>query len=958
MRTFKRWSVAGAIVLVALALVACPALVPEPVGKISPMTFTVGDDPKMISDVDDLFTNTDDRSKFEAKSSDAGKATASVSGTTLTVTPVAAGEAEVTLTATLSNGKTATSSFMVTVKAAPTPRPDPTPDPDNNQPRLIADELPDVDDLKVGHPRTIELAPLFIDDEDNTMTFRAESSATGTAMASATSMGMLTLTAVSVGTARIHVYVEDGQHDVPVRESFTVTVVNQPPMAVMEGLSFNIGLRPGETDTRNLEPYFTDPENDPLTYTASVEPMSVAMASVDGTTLTIVAGENAGDATVTVTANDGTDDGSTEFTLRVSDAPNQAPMVKGDGIPDKSLTLAVMDGMESAMSDPIDLSMYFMDPDEMPMPLMYSDDSDMTMIEGSMLTIMADHSHSGMTMTITVTASDGVSADDITDMFDVMVMAPAAPTWKKEIPDVTFEYDGEPQTFMLADYFNHATMYATDHGDGTVVMAEVSDDQMLTLTRVGAGSAVVEITPSNSGGSGTTQSITVMVEAAAMKPMLKPDMEFMNVKMAMISDEGADTDDGDDAVTAEELAALKAATKRYMLTDYIRDPDGFADDTLTFSVMTEDPKIVAVYETPMADKTPETDDDEDGLEDAGTTLAPIFDARNKVPMTKLDKMMVEASDVTIRGRKTGTTRITVTATDVSGADMMWSFDVTVVTTANEAPRAGTSDNTDDGAAVVFPGTETDVATNPYGEFVDRNTTRRFKASDDATKWKLDLATIFNDPDVELNQRTTGDSWTFMAMSDMTAVATVSLEDTNNSEKPDEHNVVVTPVGPGDAIIYFTATDSFGESFGGKDVENTFFNVKVNNPPVAMSADDTPKTLADANQMGLAIGDELDDVVLVDSTPEDETVVGYFSDKDNDPLLCRFTTSGDEVATVGWLSGSERQTLELGAVAKKGTMTIRVRCWDQVGPTDEVTDYEASPWATLTIEALYDGSISD
>ena len=104
------------------------------------------------------------------------------------------------------------------------------------------------------------------------------------------------------------------------------------------------------------------------------------------------------------------DEGSTEFTLIVSDAPNQAPEVVGDGIQDQSLTLVVMDGMESATSEPIDLSTHFMDPDGMPMPLTYSDDSDMTMIDGSMLTITADHSDSGMTSTITVTASDGADS--------------------------------------------------------------------------------------------------------------------------------------------------------------------------------------------------------------------------------------------------------------------------------------------------------------------------------------------------------------------------------------------------------------------------------------------------------------------------------------------------------------------------------------------------------------------
>ena len=68
--------------------------------------------------------------------------------------------------------------------------------------------------------------------------------------------------------------------------------------------------------------------------------MSVATASVNGTTLTIVAGTTSdAEATVTVTATDmHMDEGSREFTLIVSDAPNQATEVVGDGIQDQSLT--------------------------------------------------------------------------------------------------------------------------------------------------------------------------------------------------------------------------------------------------------------------------------------------------------------------------------------------------------------------------------------------------------------------------------------------------------------------------------------------------------------------------------------------------------------------------------------------------------------------------------------------
>ena len=61
--------------------------------------------------------------------------------------------------------------------------------------------------------------------------------------------------------------------------------------------------------------------------------------------------------------------------------------------------------MTESATGMIDLAPYFDDPDDMPNEaLSYTDDSEMTTIEGSMLTITA--SVDGETM-ITVTASDG-----------------------------------------------------------------------------------------------------------------------------------------------------------------------------------------------------------------------------------------------------------------------------------------------------------------------------------------------------------------------------------------------------------------------------------------------------------------------------------------------------------------------------------------------------------------------
>ena len=590
-----------------------------------------------------------------------------------------------------------------------------------------------------------------------------------------------------------------------------------------------------------------------------------------------------------------------------------------------------------------------MDPDGMPKSLMYSDDSDMTMIDGSMLTITADHSDSGMTSTITVTASDG--ADSISDMFDVTVTAPEAPDWKKEIPDVTFEHDDTSQMFTLSEFFNRATMYMATSSAPTVVTAEVNDEQtMLTLTRVGEGSAVVEITPSNSGGDGPTQSITVMVEAARQVPTTKTGMMFEALKINMVADDG---NAANDAVTFtdEEIAAVKAATKRYMLSTYVTDPDG-DDAELKFSTSTDDNAVVAVYATPTA-----------GPAD-NVHLGNPSDAQ-------LKQMTQEGSDITIRGRKAGTATITVTATDADMETESWSFVVTVPTVNNTGPSVA--------ADADLP-----------ADFDGLNGANRLKMSGGAKELTINLGDIFNDPNVEEgadnNPRTSGDSWDLKAMSTNEEAVTVRLVSTNKVNMPDEYKVVLTPVGPGDAIIYFTAEDSFGMMAGGKVpeggtdtdsdgyVDETSFPVKVNSPPVNYSGDgDKRRSLSTENRLmdlvaswaatDVDVDDDDDNyditdgvLILVDTDLTDEDLQGYFYDKDNDPLKCRINVEGD---SVGVTLGTDRDRITLDPTAdKSGETMVTVTCWDQVGASGSEVDFEKSAPDTLTLNVAYSQSISD
>lgn len=100
--------------------------------------------------------------------------------------------------------------------------------------------------------------------------------------------------------------------------------------------------------TLNLANYFTDAENDALSYTATSSNANTATATVSGNTLTLT-GKEIGAVTVTVTASDGQLTATQSFTLNVT---NTAPSVSVSS-PSTNVTLYENDilNLEGAASD-------------------------------------------------------------------------------------------------------------------------------------------------------------------------------------------------------------------------------------------------------------------------------------------------------------------------------------------------------------------------------------------------------------------------------------------------------------------------------------------------------------------------------------------------------------------------------------------------------------------------------
>ncbi len=1108
MTSFKRWFGAGAIVLVALALVACPALTPKVSVPLPDISFAHGAGAQKV-DLSLYFSDTDSGTKYAATSSKTSVATVAVSGSTLTVTPAGPGDATVTVTVTASNGRTATQSFDVEVEGPPDPpvnlppvirtyiadmtiqvgmtksltlaeyyldldgpsltydagssdssiasvsTPDaqsmititavavgsanitvsasdraglaipqtfavtvsatPIEPPDNNQPRQTG-TIPDVTGLKFGGSHEVDLMDYFVDDDGDEVTFTAVPRDTDVVTA-AVSASMVTITVVAPGMTTIDVTATD-PYNRSVRASFKVEVINQPPMPTM-GVNEGILLRlPGGMTTFDLSDYFMDPESDDLAYSASVAPEGVATASVPaGSSMITITAMMAGDATITVTAaevGNETNQASRDLSLKVTAVPNEEPEVVGEGIPDQSLQLVVTDMMESVTSEPIDLSMYFTDPDELPMPLEYSDDSDMTMIEGSMLTITA--SVAGKTM-VTVTASDG--EDTIPDEFYVMVTAPDAPTRTDASLGVqTLAHDAEPMDIELGTYFEGATSYDAESDDETVVTESVSNST-LTLTVIGAGTALVTVTADNSGGEATlTFRVKVSDPAAVALPTnptpIPPQKVVLGTPMTVdisgyFENETGYRATGVDATVMAEvtedtgmltLTPVAHGTAEVRVTAY--NTAGEVSDDFTVTVQAKPAfrsgkenslpplriasadiatapvlygdlaDLMTLFEDPDGDNASlkfktETNDAKKVFVVKRTFDPDTPTTRTGVPANDAarDKaLMAEGNLVDLYARAAGTATITVTVTDEDELETEKTFMVTVIAAANSDPGQG-----DDGSnATSFTAATRLTLSGGSKKAIDDKPINDYFSDDDFTSVSgdmLEFTVVYADyADATSVPAPTGTppKVTVPAANQVAAddrVATVELTtymwdgDPHGSE--DKFTATVTPRKAGAAqTIVIIATDKAGAQ------HSHAFLVQVNQAPQPQGAQVAPAkpltlggvtTYSDiTSATALRVGSEVASLDLVAAEG------GYFSDKDTgDTLTCNLVKRGDNIFAANHpsISGNGTATVTMAIAPSGSALAKRGTAYVDVSCTD---GFERTEVATLKMVVAYDASI--
>ena len=458
--------------------VMVPNRAPVAVGTIADREVMVGDSATV--DVSGNFSEPDGQTlSYAAQVSDSAVADVSVAGAVVTIVATAKGEVTVTVTATDPGGLAATQSFRLTVP---------------NRPPVPIDTIPS-QTIEAETTAALDLLPYFNDPDGDSLAFSAAVS-DSVVVAVSVEDGELTIAALAKGEATVTVTATDTE-GLSAQQSFRVTVPNRPPMAV-DTIPAQM-LYKGNSVEFDLTGYFDDPDGDSLAYSATTSDADVAMASVNGALLTVVA-IGQGQATVNITAADTEALAAGQsFTVTVT---NRSPMMT-DLIPAQTIFLG-----ESVT---LTLTDYFSDPDgdALAFAASTSDGSLVTaQVLGRYLTVTAV-AKGDAEVTVSATDPGGLAAQQ---SFTVSVPN-RAPLVTDPVPPQTIHL-GESTTLDASLHFSDPDgdnlVYTAEISPTTIARVRVSGDRINIRARE-RGEATVSVTATDPEGLAATQSFALTV---------------------------------------------------------------------------------------------------------------------------------------------------------------------------------------------------------------------------------------------------------------------------------------------------------------------------------------------------------------------------------------------------------------------------------------------------------------
>ena len=463
---------------------------PQAVGTIPDQTVTAHGANVYVS-MSSRFSDPEDQLlTYSATSSDTSKATVNVSSAEVGITGLAAGSVTITVTATDTYSATATQTFSVTVEP-------------NSAPVKVG-TIPTQTVSVTGSAATVDVSDYFSDAELNPLTYSATSSNTNKVTVSV-SGSTLTITPVATGSVTITVNATDISNGAAT-QTFTARVIsNRSPTKVGTIPTQSVRVD-GSTTTVDVSSYFSDPDGDPLTYSATSSNTSKATVSMSGSTLTISA-VAAGNATIRVKAKDTYNASTTQsFSVKVVASDALSPV---GSIPTQTVAANKATGT-------VDVSSYFSGPTGV--TLTYSATSSSpskatVSMSGSTVTITGVNT-GWVTITVTVTGTDNATA---TQSFSTNVVSNLSPTTVGTIPPFQIVNSGIDQ-FGISSYFSDpdgdTLTYTASSSDTAIAEAYVgtgTNNTTLYILANGLGTATVTVTSADSSNATATQTFSAKV---------------------------------------------------------------------------------------------------------------------------------------------------------------------------------------------------------------------------------------------------------------------------------------------------------------------------------------------------------------------------------------------------------------------------------------------------------------
>ena len=333
----------------------------------------------------------------------------------------------------------------------------PPPPPANRAPTAVGSIAAQT--ITAGESATVNVSSNFNDPDGDALTYSAATSDAGVATASVAGSNV-TVTGVAAGSATVTVTARDPDGATATQSiSVTVEAANQAPVAVgsLGELSFEQG---GEVTVFVAE-YFSDPDGDALTYTATSSDTTVVTVTASEATVVVV-GVAAGSATVTVTASDPGGLSATQDMAVMILPGNQAPQL-GDSIPAQGIQVG-----ETIM---IVVSGHFTDPDgdELTFEAVSSDTGIATALASSDTVTIGGVAAGGVSVTVSASDPEGLSASQ-----EVMVTVEA--NQPPQMADDTIPFPAHDLVVDGAVVLDVSGYFVDPDGDPLVYMATTSDD--------------------------------------------------------------------------------------------------------------------------------------------------------------------------------------------------------------------------------------------------------------------------------------------------------------------------------------------------------------------------------------------------------------------------------------------------------------------------------------------------